>query len=158
MLFQARQTQRGDRHPERCLKNWVSPSLFAHLKSLRDREVLTWDRPSRSALYGRFHLIDADAATSARARVERVATGASPNERDMDLAAIVHGIGLDKVLYKGWRNRKKRETLATALVKHRFSVMLGRVIPAVPGQKFTFDSTNDLKMAKEMIRAWNNTP
>lgn len=158
VLFQARQTQKGDRHPERCLKNWVSPSLFAYLKSLREREVLTWDRPARRALYGRFHLLDADAATSARARVERVATGASPDERDMDLAAIVHGIGLDQVLHKGRRNRKKREALATALAKQRFSVMLGRVIPEIPGQKFTFDSTNDLKMAKEMMSAWNNTP
>jgi|GEM_PF-6550030 len=158
VLFQARQTQKGDRHPERCLKNWVSPSLFAYLKSLREREILTWDRPQRAALYGRFHLLDAEAAASARARVERVATGVGPSERDVDLAAIVHGIGLDKIFYKGRRNRSKRETLTTALAKQRFSVMLGRVVPEIPGQKFTFDSSNDLKMATDMVRAWNRTP
>jgi hypothetical protein len=158
VLFQARQTQKGDRHPERCLKNWVSPSLFAYLKSLREREVLMWDRPQRSAIYGRFHLLDADAAASARARVERVATGVGPSERDVHLAAVVHGIGLDKVFYKGRRNRSKRETLATALAKQRFSVMLGRVIPEIPGQKFTFDSSNDLKMATDMVSAWDRTP
>ena len=159
VLLQARQTQKGDRHPERCLKNWVSPSLHAYLKSLREREVLTWDRPQHGALYGRFHLLDADAAASARARVERVATAAGPSERDVDLAAIAHGIGLDKVIYKGRRNRSKRETLATTLAKHRFSVMLGRVVPkAPPGQKFTFDSSNDLKMATDMVRAWDRTP
>ena len=158
VLFQAQQTQKGDRHPERCLKNWVSPSLFAYLKSLREREVLTWDRPQRGALYGRVHLLDADAAASARARVERVATGAGPSERDVDLAAIVHGIGLDKVIYKGRRNRSKRETLTTALAKQRFSVMLGRVLPETPGQKFTFDSSNDLKMATDMARTWDRTP
>lgn len=158
VLFQARQAQKGDRHPERCLKNWVSPSLFAYLKSLREREVLMWDRPQRSALYGRFHLLDADAAASARARIERVAVGAGPSERDVDLAAIVHGIGLDKVLYKGWRNRSKREALKTVLAKQRYAVMLGRVVPEIPGQKFTFDSSNDLKMAIDMARAWDRTP
>jgi len=49
-------------------------------------------------------------------------------------------------------------SLTTALAKQRFSVMLGRVVPEIPGQKFTFDSSNDLKMATDMVRAWNRTP
>ncbi|WP_194895097.1 GOLPH3/VPS74 family protein [Catenulispora pinisilvae] len=159
VLLEVRQTQKGDRHPERCLKNWRSPSLFAYLKSLRGREVLTWDRPqNRAALYGRFHLLDTDAAASARARVERVATGADPSERDVSLAAIVQGLGLDEVLYKGRRNRPKRAALATVLARNRFAVMVGRVLPEIPGQKFTFDSKNDMKMAIEMVQAWDRTP
>jgi hypothetical protein len=158
VLVQARQTQEGNRHPEQCLKNWDSPSLFAHLTSLREREVLTWDRPLGGATYGRFHLLDADAAAAARSRIERVATNAAPSERDVDLAGIVHGTGLDKVLYKGRRNKPKREALATALEQHGFASMLARLLAEIPDQKFTFDSSNDLKMATDMINAWDLTP
>ena len=158
VLLQARQTREGQRHPERCLRNWVAPSLFAYLKSLRDQEILTWDKPKNRALYGQLRLLDADAAAAARARIERVATGAGPSERDVDLAGIVHGIGLDEDLYKGLRNKAKRARLSTALERHRFAVMLPRLLPEIPGQKFTFDSSNDMKMAKDMIRSWDRTP
>jgi len=158
VLFQARQTQDGNRHPEWCLRNWDSPSLLAYLTSLRERGVLTWDRAKGGAAYGRFHLLDADAAAAARTRVERVATNAGPSERDVDLAGIVHGIGLDKHLYKGRRNKPKREALATALEQHPFAVMVARVLSEIQNQKFTFDSSNDLKMATDMLNAWEHTP
>ncbi|MEZ0114075.1 hypothetical protein ABH920_008109 [Catenulispora sp. EB89] len=158
VLLQARQTQEGRRHPEQCVRNWVSPSLFSYLKSLREREVLTWDRPKSRALYGQLHLLDADAAASALARVERVATGAGPSERDVDLAGIVHGIGLDEDLYKGWRNKAKRERLSTTLERHRYAVMLARLLPEIPGQKFTFGSSNDLKTATDLSNYWGQTP
>jgi len=150
VLGQARQTQDGNRHPERCLRSWDSPSLFGYLTSLRARGVLTWDRPKGGAVYGRFHLLDADAAAAALAGVERVATGAGPSTRDVDLAGIVHGIGLDKVLYKGRRDKPKLRALAAALEQHPFAVMTARVLSEIPGQKFTFDSRNDLRMARDM--------
>jgi hypothetical protein len=150
LLLQARDWK-GDLHPERCLRNWVSPSLYSHLKSLRERGILEWDKPKNSqAFYGRFHLLDTEAADSALAGVERVATGAGPSERDLDLAGIVHGLGLDKVLYKGRRNRSKREGLAAAVARHRFAMMLARALPQVAGQKFTFDTSNDTNMAMYM--------
>ena len=160
-LEQARSMREGDRHPERAVKNWVAPSLLACLSSLRDHQILAWDRPTNGAgIHGRFRLLDTEAAASARARVERVAIGAGPSERDLNFAGIVHGLGLDAShLYKGRRDRKKRAALAAAVERQRFSVLLSRVLPQPsPGQKFTFDSSRDLRMAVEMGNAWDRTP
>jgi hypothetical protein len=156
VLYQARNMRAGDRHPERGLKNWPSPSLFPYFDSLRKRGVLTWDKPKNSAaIYGRFRLLDTEAAAAAKARIERVATGSGPSGRDADLAAIVHGLGLDKILYKGRRGRSMRDGLAKAVAKQRLAVMLAQVLPEVPEQKFTFDSSNDRKLTMDLSTAWN---
>jgi len=77
----------------------------------------------------------------------------------LNFAGIVHGLGLDKShLYKGRRDRKKRAALAAAVERQRFNVLVSRVLPQIPGQKFTFDSSRDLQMAVEMTRAWDRTP
>lgn len=132
-------------------EDWISPSLHACLVSLRNHGVLDWDKPKDSrARYGRFRLLDAEAAASARARIGTVATGAKPTERDLDFAGIVHGLGLDQSLYKGFRNRSTRGALATALAKQRFAVLVARVLPEAPDLSFTFESGGDTQMITQM--------
>lgn len=163
VLRQARGMPPGDRHPERCLRNWASPSLHAYLGSLRKRDILTWDKPKvEKSRYGRFHLLDAEAAASARARVENVAAGTGPTGRDLDFTGIVHGIGLDEQLYKGRRNRSKREALATALERQRFALLVPRALPkAAAGPVFRSGSglsERDINSAISMGIAWDSTP
>jgi hypothetical protein len=130
MLRQIRELRPAERHPEIYLKNWAVLSLHTFLKALRDSGSISWDKPTyRAAEYGRFHILDPEAAKAARARIERVATGTAPSERDLDLAGIVHGLGLDKALYRGLRKRAKREALATALAKQRFALLTARAMP-----------------------------
>lgn len=163
VLRQARATPEGDRHPERCLRNWTSPSLHGYLDWLRKRDIITWDKPKvDKARYGRFHLLDAEAAASARAMVENVAAGTRPTERELDFAGIVHGVGLDEHLYKGRRNRSKREALATALERQRFALLIPRALPkAVSGPTYrpgSGSSDSNLNAAITMGGTWGNTP
>lgn len=153
MLRQIQELRPSERHPETYLKNRRLFSLYSHLETMRKNGIIAWDKPkNRAAVYGRFHILDTEAAAAARARIERVAAGAAPSERDLDLAGILHGLGLDKVLYKGWRNRSKRGALAAAVAGQRFATLVAKVAPEILGQKFTFDSRNDLKMARDMFR------
>jgi hypothetical protein len=153
VLEQARAMPTGDRHPERCIQKWGEPSLRLYLDTLRERGILDWDKPkNKKARYGRFRLVDTGAAAEARARVDRVRTGAEPDARDHDLAGIVHGLALDAVVYSGIRGRSKRAALASATEKQRFAVLLQRAIPQLSGQRFIFDSSRDLAMAKSLVR------
>lgn len=145
----------GDDHPDHCVRNWFEPSLHAYLKSLRARGVIDWEKPVEPKVrYGRFCLLDPAPAAAARARIDRVRTGdADADARDQDLAGIVYGIGLARIVYRGLHGRSRRTALAAATERQRFAVILPRVLPAIPEQQFTFDSSRDLKMAIALERA-----
>jgi hypothetical protein len=154
VLDQVRTLPTGDRHPERCIQKWGQPSLRFYLDTLRHGGILDWDKPKHPpARYGRFRLLDPAAAAEARTRVDRVRTGVEPDARDGDLAGIVHGIGLDAVVYSGFRGRSKRAALASATEKQRFTLLLTRAMPRLADQKFVFDSSRDLAMARDLVRA-----
>ncbi|MFL6115366.1 MAG: GPP34 family phosphoprotein [Catenulispora sp.] len=142
---QVQSMREGDRHPDRCVRNWLEPSLHVYLKALRNRGVVDWDKPTQPKVrYGRFRLLDTEPAVAARARVDRVTAGAEPDVRDLDLAGIVHGLGLDKAVYGGMRGRLKRAALAGAVDKQRFAVILTRALPMKPGLDFTINAPNNL--------------
>jgi len=148
---QVRSMREGDRHPDRCVRNWVEPSLHVYLKGLRERGVVDWDKPTQPKVrYGRVRLLDTEAAAAARARVDRVTAGAEPSVRDLDLAGIVHGLGLDKAVYGGIRGRLKRAALASAVDRQRFAVILTRALPVTPGVNFTTNVPSDLAEAWAM--------
>lgn len=147
MLRQIRDLRPAERHPEIYLKNWALLTLNTFLDVLRENGTIDWDKPAyRGAPYGRFHLLDTEAVATARARIDRVAIGAAPSERDLDLAGIAYGLGLDKVLSKGWRRRARREALAAALAKQRFAVLTARVMPKppIPGLRGGSGSRDDI--------------
>jgi uncharacterized membrane protein YgcG len=124
-----------------------------YLKTLRKSRVIDWEEPAiRQARYGRFHLLDTDAAAAARASVDRVRTRADPDLRDQDLAGIAVCLGYGTHLYPGLRNRKKRAALVSAVEKQRFAIILRQVLPLIPGTKFSFDSSQDLAMMKGLAR------
>lgn len=150
-----RSTGKGGRpHPDACVSHWLDPTLHFYLQALKERGAICWDKPlNRQERYGRFHLLDAEAAAEAVAAVDRVRTETAPSPRDRDLAAIAAGLGLGAVIYPGIRGRKKRGALAAAVQKQRFAMILGRVLPKIPELKFTFDSSRDLAMAKDLMRA-----
>ena len=129
--------------------------MHAYLDRLRERGVVDWDKPTQPRTrYGRFRLLDPAAAAAVRDRLDRVVKDGTADERDLALASIVYGTGLDAVVYGGLRGRSKRRGLEAAVSKQRFAVLVGRALPPRgPGLKLTFDSSGDLKMARDMIRA-----
>lgn len=151
---QLQYTSEGRRHPDLCVRTWHEPSLHAHLDALRKRGAVGWDKAKQpKARYGRFRLLDPEAAASARARVDRVRTGDEPDARDQHLAGIAAALGYGKVLYPGVRGRSKRAALAAAVEKQRFAVIIRRAVPAPADQEFTFDSSRDSQMALNLVRA-----
>ena len=141
---QLQSTPEGQRHPDMCVRTWHEPGLHAYLKVLRSGGVIDWERPKDSkARYGRFRLLDSEAAAAARARVDRVRTGAEPDDQDRDLAGIAGVLGFGAVLYSGLHGRSKRAALSSAIEKQRFVLILARALPQAPGEGFTFDNTGN---------------
>lgn len=143
-------------HPDTCVAESHEGELHVHLEALRKRGVIEWDAPKRREdRYGRFRLVDTGAAAEARARMDRVRRAAGPDRRDHDLAAIAACIGLAGAVYPGISGRKKRAALASAVQKQRFTAILTRTLPKTREFKITINSSNDLAMARDLIRAVN---
>ncbi|MFD0638736.1 GOLPH3/VPS74 family protein [Catenulispora yoronensis] len=145
-----RVTEEGERpHPALCVKQWLDPTMHFYLKALKERGTIDWEKPKQpAARYGRFELLDPEAAAAARARVDRVRTGAKADPPDRDLAAIAACLGLGDVLYPGLRGRKKRAALTAAVDSERFARILARALPREQGLKLAFESSRDLDMAQ----------
>jgi hypothetical protein len=138
------------RHPGQFIRLASDQMLHTYLEGAKGRGILTWDAPKHpKARYGRFRLLDVEAAAAARARLDRVAAGTGPGERDLDLAAVVHGIGLGQIVFKGLRGRSRRANLARAVETRLYAVLVSQSLPKRP----EIDSSRDLAMAKDMIQA-----
>lgn len=155
LLTRIRAAAPADLHAVRCIREWHEPSMHAYLDRLRERGIVDWDKPKQpKARYGRFRLLDAAAAAAVRDRLDQVVKDTAPDERDLALASIVYGTGLYAVVYGGLRGRSKRRGLEAAVSNQRFAVLVRRALPPRgPDQKVTFDSSRDLKMARDTIRA-----
>jgi hypothetical protein len=155
LLTTIRAAAPAELHPVRCIREWHEPSMHAYLDRLRKRGIVDWDKPKQpKARYGRFRLLDVAAAAAVRDRLDQVVKDTATDERDLALASIVYGTGLYAVVYGGLRGHSKRRGLEAAVSNQRFAVLVRRALPPRgPDQKFTFDSSGDLKMARDMIRA-----
>lgn len=90
-------------------QRWVSHPRRGIAAAYLDRLAAAGIVRKERALVTRWRVVDAARLAEARARIDAIATSASPADTGQAaLGGLAHAIGLDSALYAGWGNRDRR--------------------------------------------------